>query len=278
MWIHETLHDDIRISLRGKLLHQKKTPFQDVRIYDTDCFGKLLLIDGAIQTTQKDEFIYHEMITHPALLLHPKPENILVIGGGDGGVLREVLKHKIKKVTLVEIDRQVIAFSRQYLPFISKGAFKDARVAIVIKDGARFICETKEKFDVVIVDSPDPVGVARVLFSRKFYKDIYAVLKDNGVMIRHTGSTMTQEGVLKQNYKVLKQIFPHLAVLMTAIPTYIGGFFSFTIASKCRDPHKVPYQMVLKKYTGLDLQTKYYNPRIHFASMQVPNYINKELK
>ncbi|MCK5179257.1 MAG: bis-aminopropyl spermidine synthase family protein, partial [Candidatus Omnitrophica bacterium] len=165
MWIYETLYPDIKIGLKGKLLYKKKTSYQDMQIYDTQRFGKLLLLDGAIQTTEKDEFIYHEMITHPVLFMHPKPENILVIGGGDGGVLREVLKHRVKKVILVEIDEKVIKFSERYFPSLSKGAFRNSRVKIVIEDGAKFIRETKEKFDIVIVDSPDPVGVAKVLFS-----------------------------------------------------------------------------------------------------------------
>ncbi|MCK5083205.1 MAG: polyamine aminopropyltransferase [Candidatus Omnitrophica bacterium] len=278
MWIYETLYPDIKIGLKGKLLYKKKTSYQDMQIYDTQRFGKLLLLDGAIQTTEKDEFIYHEMITHPVLFMHPKPENILVIGGGDGGVLREVLKHRVKKVILVEIDEKVIKFSERYFPSLSKGAFRNSRVKIVIEDGAKFIRETKEKFDIVIVDSPDPVGVAKVLFSRKFYKGIFPILKEKGIMIRQTGSTVIQDGVLKKNYKILKQVFPYVATQIMAIPAYIGGFFSLTIASKSIDPQQVSYKTVFKKYERLKLKTKYYNPRIHFASMQLPNYVKEELK
>ncbi|HBG61640.1 MAG: spermidine synthase [Omnitrophica WOR_2 bacterium GWF2_38_59] len=278
MWIYESLYPDIKIGLTGQLLYKTKTPFQDVRIYDTDRFGKLLLIDGAIQTTEKDEFIYHEMITHPVLLMHSNPKNILIIGGGDGGVLREVLKHNIKKVTLVEIDEEVINLSKKFFPTLSRGAFNDQRVNIVIQDGARFIRKTKETFDIVIIDSPDPVGAAKALFSKNFYIGISSALKENGIMIRQTGSTIVQDGVLKKNYKLLKAIFPYLAVEIAAIPTYIGGFFSFTIASKSINPHKVQYKTVLKMFENLDLKTKFYNPEIHFASMQLPNYVIEDLQ
>jgi spermidine synthase len=278
MWFYETLYPDIKLGLKGKLIYKKKTPYQDLRIYKTCRFGNVLLLDGAIQTTQKDEFIYHEMLTHPVLLLHPNPQNILVIGAGDGGVLREALKHKIKKVTLVEIDKEVIKLSERYLPSICRNSFNNKRVKIVIDDGAKFIKNTKEKFDIVIIDSPDPVGVAKVLFSKKFYENIYSILTSQGIMIRQTGSTVLQRGELRQNYNILKNIFSYLAVQLACVPTYIGGFFSFIIASKKIDPCKASYKKILSKYRNLKLKTKYYNPEIHFASLVLPNYVEEELR
>lgn len=274
MWFYEMLYPHIRLGIKGKLIYKKKTPYQDLRIYETPCFGKTLMLDGAIQTTQKDEFIYHEMLTHPVLLACPNPKNVLIIGAGDGGVLREVLKHKVKRAYLVEIDAEVINVSKKYLGSICKDAFaKDKRVEIIIGDGAKFIRETKEKFDLVIIDSPDPIGVAKVLFSKKFYQDIFNILTPRGMMIRQTGSTILQSKEIKQNYRIMKQVFPYVSAQLAAIPTYIGGFFSFLIASKKIKPHDVPYAKISNRYKDLNLKTKYYNPDIHFASAKLPNYL-----
>ena len=232
-WFYERLYPDIKIGIKGKLIHRKRTPYQDLKIFNTPRFGKMLTLDGTIQTTEKDEFIYHEMLTHPLLLSCAHPRKVLVIGAGDGGVLREVLKHKTKKVTLVEIDDDVIQTSKKYLPSISRGTLaKNKRVKIIIDDGAKFIREAKEKFDIVIVDSPDPIGAAKVLFSKRFYKNIFSILTDKGMLIRQTGSTILQPEEIRHNYKIMQEVFPYVSVQLAAIPTYIGGFFSFLIGSK----------------------------------------------
>lgn len=279
MWFYERLYPDIKIGVKGKLIYKKKTHFQDLRIYKTPRFGNMLTLDGAIQTTAKDEFIYHEMLTHPVLLSCPNPKKVLVVGAGDGGILREVLKHKVEKAYIVEIDNEVIRTSKRYLPSINDGAFaRNRRVEIVIDDGAKFIQRTGEKFDVVIVDSPDPLGVARVLFSKKFYKNINSVLTDKGMMIRQTGSTILQPEEIKQNYRIMKQVFPYVSVQLAAIPTYIGGFFSFLIASKKINPEKVSLGKIQQRYKKLNLKTKYYNPQIHFASRKLPNYLRSIIR
>jgi spermidine synthase len=279
MWIYETLYPDIKVGLKGNLIYKKKSRFQDLRIYKTERFGNVLVLDGAIQTTQKDEFIYHEMMSHTLMLLHPKPERILIIGGGDGGILREVLKYKsVKKAYLVEIDRQVIELTKKYLKSICKNSFSDKRTKIVLDDGAKFLHETDKKFDIVIVDSPDPVGVAKTLFSKKFYKDINSVLTDNGFMIRQTGSTILQPHGLKDNCKILKTIFPHVWPHMTAIPTYIGGFFSLTAAGKATDISDVSIDILEKRYKKNKLKTQYYNPYLHIGSVLLPEYVNRSIR
>lgn len=278
MWFFETLYPDLKIGLQGKTIYKNKSKFQDLKIFKNKTFGNVLMLDGAIQTTQKDEFIYHEMLTHPLLLTHKNPKNILIIGAGDGGILREALKHKIKKAVIVEIDKAVIDFSKKHLSSICKKAFSDKRVEVVIDDGAKYLQNCKEKFDIVIVDSPDPVGVAKVLFSKKFYTAIYNVLSQDGMMIRQTGSTFLQIKELKDNYKTLSKIFPIILPQLTAVPTYIGGFFSCLIASKGFNPLEIGCEQLEKKYKKLNLQTKYYNPEIHYASLALPNYIKKELK
>lgn len=273
MWFYEKLYSDIKLGIKAKLIYKKKTAYQDIKIYSTPVLGKLLLLDGVIQTTEKDEFIYHEMMTHPVLMAHPNPQKVLIIGGGDGGILREVLKYSLKSAYLIEIDEEVIKASKKLLPSICGQAFNDKRAAIIIDDGEKFIRHTKEKFDIIIVDSSDPTGAAKVLFSKKFYQNIFSVLKENGMMIRQTGSTFFQSAELKNNYKLLAKIFPVVTVQIAAIPVYIGGLFSFVIGSKKINPETVSYRKILDRYNKLNLKTKYYNPQVHFAGLKLPNYL-----
>ena len=277
MWFYENLYPDIKIGVKGKIIYRKKTPYQDMQLYSTSRFGKMLTLDGAIQTTEEDEFIYHEMMTHPAMITHPNPKNILIIGGGDGGVLREVLKYRIEKVYLVEIDKDVIDISKKYLNKICQKSFNDKRLNIIIDDGANFIKNTKERFDIVIVDSPDPIGPAKILFSKNFYSRIHSCLTSKGIMARQSGSTTLQADELKSNYKTLKKIFPVVEIQLAAIPTYIGGFFSFIIASKSINPKKLNIKEINRRINKLNLKTKYYNPEVHTGSMGLPAYIRKLL-
>lgn len=278
MWLQETLYPDIKLEIKGKLLYKKKTPYQNCRIYQTKQFKRLLLLDDAIQTTEADEHIYHEMLVHPGLLSLPRPKKVLVIGGGDGGVLREVLKHPVDEVIMVEIDKDVIELSKKYLPSLSKGAFSDKRLGLIIDDGAKYISETSKKFDAVIIDSPDPVGPAKVLFSSKFYQAADRVLNANGLLVRQTGSTFLQFNELKNNYRRVNKIFPHVAIQLAAVPTYIGGFFSFMVGSKKINFLNFPNSKIKRRYQELKLKTKYYNPGIHAASLQLPNTIKEVIK
>ncbi len=275
MWFYESLYPDIKIGVKGNRLYEKKTAYQNMRIYSTSRFGRMLTLDGAIQTTEKDEFIYHEMLTHPVLLTHPDPKKVLVVGGGDGGAIREILKHKVEKVYLVEIDKEVVDISKKYLKKICGNAFSDKRVKFIVDDGAKFIQKTKERFDIAIVDSPDPVGPAKVLFSKKFYTNIYSVLNSKGIMIRQSGSTVLQKEELRMNYKILNKIFPYVTVQIAAIPTYIGGFFSFLIASKNINPYNFDIERIEKKIKKIKLTTNYYNSYIHVGSLLLPTYVRR---
>lgn len=278
MWFHETIHSNIKLGIKGKTIYKKKTAHQDCRIYETKDFGKVLLLDGVIQTTEADEYIYHEMLTHPLLLTHSNPKSVLVIGGGDGGVIREVFKHPVQEVVMVEIDKQVIQLAKKYLPKISKKSFSNKKLGLIIDDGAKYIKETPKKFDIVIIDSPDPIGPAKALFSKDFYQDVFKILNPQGIMIRQTGSTFLQPEVLKNNYRKVKNIFPYTSVQLAAIPTYIGGFFSFVAGSKKTNFSKVKKNKITKKYLNLNLKTKYYNPDIHFSSLKLPNNLMRLVK
>jgi spermidine synthase len=276
-WFFESLYPDIKLGLKvTKALYRGKSKFQNIKILETPRFGTVLVLDGVIQTTSGDEFIYHEMMTHIPMFSHPNPETVLIIGGGDGGVLREVLKHKtVKKVTLVEIDKKVIEYSEKYLKSIAKNSFRSSKLELIISDGAEFVKNKKGIYDIAIIDSPDPIGPAKVLFQKKFYTDIYNILKPNGIMVRQSGSTFLQKEELRENYKILSRIFPYNGVYTAAIPTYIGGLFSFIFSSKKVDPKKLDGKKIASRYKQAKIKTRYYNPEIHIASFQTPNYIKE---
>ncbi|MCM8813313.1 MAG: polyamine aminopropyltransferase [Candidatus Omnitrophica bacterium] len=279
MFFREDLFSDVKMTYEGSLVHAETSAFQDLKIYDTARFGKVLVLDGVVQTTQKDEFIYHEMLTHPFMLSHPKPEAALVIGAGDGGVLRELLKYRsLKKVVLVEIDGAVIDVAKKHLRSICQDAFSDKRVELLIEDGAKYVRQTQQLFDLVIVDSTDPVGPAQVLFSRAFYADIYRILRKDGIMVRQTGSSFLQPLEIRDSFRILTDVFSEVLPMVAAIPTYVGGFFNFLVSAKGRTPLDVAFPTLNKRYDALRLQTKYYNPEMHFACFALPNYIKEVLE
>lgn len=277
-WFSETLHPSVQQVLKIKeILYSGKTSFQKIQILDTERFGKMLVLDGVVQTTEKDEFIYHEMMTHVPLFSHPNPKRVLVIGGGDGGIIREVLKHPVEEVYLVEIDEWVITLSKKYLGAICKGAFKDSRTRVHVGDGARFITEQTDPFDIVIIDSTDPIGPSRVLFSKKFYQAIRRVLNPEGILVCQTGSTIFQPNEWMENYRQLKGFFSQVHPFVITVPTYIGGLFSLVLASDKINPFALDLAMLKARYGELQLKTRYYNPEIHQGCFRLPEYMKSRL-
>jgi spermidine synthase len=266
--------------LIDKLQFQGKTPYQDVLIFDNAIYGRVVVLDGIIQLSERDEFIYHETISHPILFSHPNPQKILIIGGGDGGVLREVLKHPVKEVYLVDIDKKAVEIFKKYIPFVSKGSFRDKRAKIFIEDGRKFIKNFQNFFDVVIIDSNDPMGPSLPFFSGKFYKDVAKALKKNGIMVTLIGSFLDFETLIKKTVKKLKTIFPKIQLYRAAIPSYHCGDFCFIGASKIIDLKKVNFKKIEKRFKTLarspKLRSKFgvvfqhYSPEIHRASMTLP--------
>lgn len=277
-WFSEALYEDVAVRYQVKTsLHREETPFQNMRFLDSKRFGKMLVLDGIVQTTEKDEFIYHEMLSHIPLFAHPRPERVLVIGGGDGGILREALKHKtVKRAVLVEIDKRVIDFSKKHLPSVCGDSFCDKRVETVVDDGAAYVRNTTEKFDVVIVDSSDPIGPATVLFTKKFCRNVRGILTENGVMVRQCGSSFLQPEELRGNMRILRTVFRHNAPFVFAVPTYFGGLFSASFSSQGIEPTKMAEASVEKRFRSLRMKTGYYNPAVHVAAFKVPEYV-KEL-
>ncbi|HNX25978.1 MAG TPA: polyamine aminopropyltransferase [Phycisphaerae bacterium] len=257
--------------------HSEQTPFQSMELVETRRFGRMLLLDGMVQTTEKDEFIYHEMMTHVPIISHGHVRKVLIIGGGDGGILRETLRHSdVEKVTIVEIDSRVVDFSQKFLPSISAGAFDDSRTELVIGDGAGFVASTDEKYDVVIVDSPDPIGPASVLFSREFYKNVKNCMTQYGIMTRQCGSTWMQPDELPAAYAIVKPIFTYNTAYVFAVPTYIGGFFSSLMCTNGSE-HVLDLATLEKRFEAIKDQTRYYNPGVHFGAFALPGYVKEKL-
>jgi len=249
-------------------VYSEKTEFQQLDIVTTKQFGRMLLLDGMVMTTDVDEFVYHEMITHVALNTHPCPKKVLVVGGGDGGAIREIVKHSaVEKAVLAEIDRSVIEASKKYFPQISSALTGNPRVDVQVIDGIKHIHDHKNEYDVIMVDSTDPVGPAVGLFEKGFYQGIYDALKPDGIMVAQTESPWFTRDLIKRVFKDLKSIFPITRLYTCSIPTYPSGLWSFTIASKKYDPLEVDPAKIK------ELDTKYYNADVHFAAFKLPNFV-----
>lgn len=250
----------------------EKTEYQDLAMIDTEEFGRMLVLDGMVMTTIKDEFVYHEMMTHPALFTHPNPKHVLVVGGGDGGVIREVIKHpEVEKAVLVEIDGKVIEYSKKYLPEIA-GELDNPRVEVQVNDGYMHIIESKNKYDVIMVDSTEPVGPAAPLFERGFYQGIYEALKDDGIFVAQTDNPWFKADLIQKVNKDVKEIFPIVRVYGANIPTYPSGLWTFTMGSKTYDPLEVDETKIP------ELDTKYYTSRIHKAAFALPKFVEDLVK
>jgi spermidine synthase len=273
-WATERMGDVLSNYRVKEILYEETTSFQRMQLVETHSYGRMLLLDDFVQTTEKDEFIYHEMLSHVPLCAHPDPRRVLIIGGGDGGILREVLRHpNVEKAVLVEIDGKVIDFSKRYLPSICQGSFDDPRAEIVVADGAEYIKKHTGRFDVVIVDSSDPVGPAQVLFSRPFYQDIHARLTDQGIMVRQTGSTFLQPDEQKQAYCLVREVFSHNALYVFTVPTYVGGLFSCIFSSRGIDPLAITAKSLEPRFAPLSASARYYNPGVHVGAFQLPGYV-----
>ncbi len=247
------------------ILRKEQTKYQTLAVVDTVQFGKMLLLDGMVMTTELDEYVYHEMITQVALNVHPDPRKVLIIGGGDGGALREVVNHpKVEKATLVEIDERVILASKDFFPQLSC-SFEHEKAELVIDNGIEFIQKHENTFDVVIVDSTEPVGAAVELFSPGFYENVFASLHKDGIIVVQSESPFINPDVIKTAYGGLASLFPITKLYLASIPTYPSGLWSFTIGSKKYDP-----EVILKKGEG---NKKYYSYDIHQAAFVLPPFV-----
>jgi len=259
-------------AVREELFHGRSL-YQEMRVVSTVPFGRMLVLDGAVQTTEADEFIYHEMLVHVPLLHVPRPQDVLIIGGGDGGALRRVLMHDVSSVTMVEIDSEVVRISREFLPSVSAGAFEDKRAHLVIGDGAAYLRDaTPESFDAIIVDSTDPVGPARVLFEDDFFRHAYRALKPGGVYVTQVGSPLLLPGELREAHKGLSRVFPQCRAYLAGIPSYPAVLLGFLMAGK--DPFSWPSQAEIeRRWQARGLETGYLTAEVAVAAFALPAYV-----
>ncbi|MDX1400852.1 MAG: polyamine aminopropyltransferase [Kiloniellales bacterium] len=277
--MEEVLHEDFRLKLKmNKVLFDSKSDHQRLVLFENGSFGRVLTLDDVVQTTERDEFIYHEMLSHLPILAHGSVNSVLIIGGGDGGMAEEVLKHKsVDRLVQVEIDRSVVEFSKTYLGDICRGAYDDPRLALVIADGIEFVTTTEERFDLIIVDSTDPVGPGEVLFTEPFYGGCKRVLKKDGVVVTQNGVPFLQGGELADSLSYLAPLFQDVTCYLATIPTYAGGPMAFGWASDAAKHRETSLEILSSRYEASGISTDYYNPEVHKAAFALPNYLKRLL-
>ncbi|GGH87014.1 spermidine synthase [Pullulanibacillus pueri] len=268
LWYTEKQTENYGITAKIKRsLATEETPYQKLDMLETEEFGNMLTLDGMVMTTERDEFVYHEMVAHVPLFTHPHPKHVLVVGGGDGGVIREVVKHpEVEKVTLVEIDGSVIEHSKKFLPTIAS-AFDDPKVEVIVGDGFMHIAESREAYDVIMVDSTEPVGPAVKLFEKGFYEGLSRALKEDGLFIAQTDNPWFKADLIRQVYSDVKEIFPITRLYTANVPTYPSGLWTFTMGSKKHDPLEV------NEARFHDIETKYYTKALHKAAFVLPKFV-----
>jgi spermidine synthase len=280
-WVEETLHRGFRVRLKAdRVLFDSETEHQRLIIFENVDFGRVMMLDGVIQVATKDEFVYHEMMAHVPLFAHGRAKKALIVGGGDGGVLREALKHpELKQVTLCEIDRGVIDLCREHFPEVSAGAYDDPRTRVVIADGTKFVAETDERFDVIMVDSTDPIGPGAVLFTREFYIDCARCLKPGGLLVTQNGLPFVQAGELAQSVSYFRGLFADASAYLANTPSYFGGPMSFgwaTDNAKLRHHRRKRIARCHDKAGAFE--TRYWRPDVHVAAFALPPYVRELVK
>ena len=270
----ETLYDAVCQEFRiDKLYFESRTDHQHLMIFHNARLGRVMTLDGVVQTTEADEFIYHEMMAHVPLFSHGQVRRVLIIGGGDGGMLREVLRHPVEQVTQVEIDHAVIDMAKEYLPNHSAGAYEDSRLRLVIADGMDFVNNTGEQFDVVICDSTDPIGPGEVLFSENFYAQAKRCLAPGGILVTQNGVPFFQLDELKVTAQRMTPHFADAGFYCAPVPTYYGGFMTFGWGTSNTRLRQTDIATLQSRYEKAGIKTRYYNPEIHQASFALPQYI-----
>jgi len=277
-WFTENWTPNIRFSVKIKQhLYSEKTKFQQMDFYDSEELGRFFTLDGIMMANEKDEFIYHEMIIHTPMSVHPDVKHVLVIGGGDGGSVRELTKYpSIQSIDMVEIDEKVVLGCQSYFPVTTSG-LTDFRVHLFFEDGLAFVKNSKKTYDLIIVDSTDPIGPGEGLFSMEFYENCYRILSSEGILInQHESPYFEKESnEMKRAHKKIKSLFPIAMVYQAFIPTYPSGHWLFGFASKKYHPI---HHFKTSKINQIGQITKYYNAEIHSASFALPNYVKDQLK
>jgi spermidine synthase len=277
-WIPETLFDDLGFRMTyavERVLYEMQTEHQHLVLFEHGFFGKVLMLDGATQVTSKDEFIYHEMMTHVPILAHGNAREVLIIGGGDCGIAEEVLKHKtVRRLTQVEIDASVVEFSKEHFPEFTRPVLSERRFDLVIDDGMNYVAKTDRRFDVIIVDSTDPLGPGKVLFSERFYRACRRCMNDGGVMVTQNGVPILQSDELVTGIRKFRRLFADGACYVAAIPTYVGGHMAMGWASDNPKLRALTVATIAGRYRRAgSFPTKYWTPEVHVAAFALPRFI-----
>lgn len=275
-WFKEEVTGAIGHALRvDKVLFEGEIDHQHIIVFENEIFGRLFALNGFIQLSTADEFIYHEMVTHVPLFAHGDPKRVLIIGGGDGGAIREVLRHEgVEHINLVEIEADVVAFAKKWFPDVCKDGFDDPRVNVTITDGAKFVQETDERYDVVIVDSTDPVGPGEVLFTEEFYAGCKRVLSEGGIMVTQCGLPFLQPAELKKAADNQKTAFAHVHFYAITVPAYSGGVMTLGFATEGDVRPETP-DALRHRIDASGLAFRYYTPGVHAAAFKLPEYVAK---
>tara|TARA_B100000886_G_scaffold279342_1_gene203386 strand:- start:744 stop:1601 length:858 start_codon:yes stop_codon:yes gene_type:complete len=275
LYVEEKMEDKYSMKYKvNKILFSGKSSFQTVDVVETELLGRMLLNDGLVMVTEKDEFVYHDMIAHVPMFTHPNPRKVLVIGGGDGGTAREVLRHEsVESCVMVEIDEMVVNACKEFIPQTSC-ALNDPRLKLVIDDGLKYVKETNEKFDIILVDSTDPIGPAEPLFNINFYKDIYNCLTEEGLVISQGESPFYHKDMQQKLLAIKSSVFPISTIYNFSNLTYPGGLWSFSVGSKKYHPVR---DFEPKRVQDSGISFKYYNEGIHTASFAIPSFMCQNL-
>ena len=277
-WIPETLFDDLGFRMTyavDRVLYEMQTEYQHLVLFEHAFFGKMLMLDGATQVSSKDEFVYHEMMTHVPIFAHGNPREVLIVGGGDCGIAEEVLKHKsVKRLTQVEIDASVVEFSKEHFPEFTKPVLTNKRFDLVIDDGMNYVAKTDRCFDIIIVDSTDPLGPGKVLFSEKFYAACKRCMAKGGLLITQNGVPIFQAGELTATISRFRKLFADGYCYVAAIPTYVGGHMAMGWATDNTKLRHASVKTIAARYKKAgSFPTKYWTPEVHVAAFALPRFI-----
>ncbi len=276
-WHEEVLHGFSKQALRvDEELFSGRTEFQSVRVFRNEGQGLVLTLDDVVQTTEADEFIYHEMLVHPAMNARGGARRVLIVGGGDGGCAREVLRHPVEEVVMVEIDGEVVALAREHLPALSAGAFEDPRLELVIGDGAAYVGDGGVPFDLIIVDSTDPIGPGAILFEAPFQDACRRRLTANGIVVTQNGVPFLQREEFDHTRRIREALFRHSGFFFASVPTYFGGDMAFGWGSDDLDMANGDGAAIGRAHETSGLATRYYNPEIHLAAFACPSYLRAD--
>ena len=281
-WLNETLYPDWGQRFRFvRQLARVKSAFQDIAVFETESHGRVLTLDGVIQITERDEFVYQEMLTHVPLLAHGNAKNVLIIGAGDGGVLKHVLMHKgVERAVMAEIDGEVIRLSKEFLPGIGGDAWSDPRAEVIVGDGIDYVKRAPAgSFDVIIVDSTDPIGVGEVLFTDEFYQNAARILSASGLIVNQCGVPFMQADELRETSARRAQFFPHVTAYVAAVPTYVGGYMTLGWAGKDASLTQLSAEVIAQRaeVAGIAGKSEYWTPHVHVAAFWLPPYIARHL-